>query len=130
MAVGGSIILTRGFKTGGAVTKSRFVKTSALETVVAVAASTDKAMGVAQDTVTSGDSTRGKGVDVIMMGIAVCEAGASLSLDDEVMCDTSGRVITAATTGNRIVGRAMKAATQAGDQVPVWLTLPGGRLVP
>jgi predicted RecA/RadA family phage recombinase len=125
MAVGGSVGLTRGFKTGAAVTKNRAVKLSALETVIPVAASTDVSIGIAQDTVSSGDSTRGKGVDVQMSGIAVCEAGASFSLGVEVMFDTSGKVILAATTSNRAVGVALKASTGAADQVPVMLSLPG-----
>jgi hypothetical protein len=125
MAVGGNPILTRGFKCTAAVVKNRFVKISALETVVQTAASTDVSIGVAQDSVAAGEATRGKGVDVIMAGIAVMEAGAAFSIGVEVMSDTSGRAVLAATATNRAVGVAMKAATGAGDKVPVVLALPG-----
>ena len=125
MAVGGNPTLTRGFKAGAALVKNRFVKISALETVIQTALSTDISIGVAQDSVSASEATRGKGVDVIMDGIAVLEAGAAFSIGVEVMSDTSGRAVLAATATNRALGVTMKAATQAGDQVPVLLYVPG-----
>jgi hypothetical protein len=45
------------------------------------------------------------------------------------MSDTTGRAITAATTGNRVQGIALSSAAAAGDIIDVFL-VPAGRILP
>lgn len=47
------------------------------------------------------------------------EAGAAVSVGDLVMSDTVGRAITAATSGNKKNGRALTAATAAGEVITI-----------
>lgn len=123
---GRNYVLDKGYDTGGAITKFRGVKHSADQTVVQVTASTDKAVGIAQESVSSAEQARGKGVPVALMGITEAEAGGAVAVGDDVMFDTSGRVVLAATAGNRVIGSCVGSPTTAtGQRTMVRLALPG-----
>lgn len=125
--VGSSTDDVHGFKAGAAITKYRFVKLSAEQTVVATATGTDNSIGVSVETVTTAEQARGKGVPVAYDGIALMEAGAAVSVGDLIASDSSGRAIKAVST--RVVcGIAWTPASGAGDQIMVQLNLPGGVL--
>jgi len=121
-----NFILDKGYDAGGAITKFRGVKFSAEQTVIQVTASTDICAGVAQESVSAGEQARGKGVPVAMEGITEMEAGGAISVGQEVMCDTSGRAVVAATASNRVIGRCVGSATSAtGQRTMIQLDLPG-----
>jgi len=123
---GRNFILDKGYDAGGAITKFRGVKLSADQTVVQVTASTDKAIGIAQEGVTAGEQARGKGVPVALEGITEAECGGAVAVGDDVMFDTSGRVVLAATAGNRVIGTCVGSpTTTAGQRTMVHLGLPG-----
>lgn len=121
-----NFVLDKGFDAGGAITRYRAVKLSAEGTVIQVTASTDATVGVAQEAVSAGEQARGKGVPVAVEGITIMEAGGAITLGSEVMADTSGRAVTAATATNRVIGRCIGSApTGAGQHCVVQLDLPG-----
>jgi hypothetical protein len=83
-------------------------------------------VGVVQEDVDQSKVLLGKAVvDVRIAGISKVVAGAAITIGVEVMSDTTGRVITAVTAANRVVGLALQAAAAAGDIIDVWLTVPG-----
>jgi len=120
-------VLSRGFDvaSGQTITKRRFVKLSAAETVTPVAAITDVAVGVARYDVTVAEVARGKGADVQMIGIAEVEASVALAVGALVGLSANGRAAAAA-AGTRTVGMVVgNPSTNAGDVVSVLLNLPG-----
>jgi len=104
-----------GFLVGGAITANRFVKLSADNTVVQSAAATDASLGVAFATVASTDPA----VEVITHGIAKVEAGAAVSVGDQVISDGSGRAITTAGATDIVCGKALEAAAAGGVMISV-----------
>jgi hypothetical protein len=131
---GPNYVLDKGYNlsnSGAAQTIYRFMKFAATEnTVLQQTASNLFSIGVCQQRIEAVDSATGNvQVDVRILGISKVEAGAAVALGAEVMSDTTGRAITAATTGNAVVGRALQAAVGAGEWIDVLLT-PGARLMP
>ena len=64
----------------------------------------------------------GDSVAVCPMGVVYVEAGGAVNVGDEVGSDASGRaVVVDGTTITNAVGRALTAATQAGDIIEVKL---------
>lgn len=61
----------------------------------------------------------GDAVPVVVLGTAIAEAGAAISVGALIEIDGSGRAITRSTGVS--VGRALTAAAAAGDQVEVLL---------
>lgn len=61
----------------------------------------------------------GEAVTVVAMGSAVCEAGAAVALGAALETDALGRYITKA--AGVTVGRALTAASAAGDRIEVLL---------
>lgn len=118
-------VLDKGFAVGGSTAIPQFscVKQSAKETVI-IAGAGDKVIGVVQEDVTAGDATLGRVVAVrpLGLGISRCIAAAAIAIDDHVAVAASGRVTPTTTAGALIVGRAVTAATAAGDHVDVLLT--------
>ena len=75
----GNFVLDKGYRAGGAITKFRAVKFSAAETVVAVAAITDRIAGFAQYSVTAPEITKGKGASVRVSGQTEAEAASAVA---------------------------------------------------
>ena len=57
------------------------------------------------------------GADVAMNYQPEVEAGAAFAVGDPLTSDAEGRAIKATTAGSRIIGFALKAATEAGEIV-------------
>src|SRR5690348_6708212 len=116
---GANYVLAKGFKVPATYASSdpngvqayRFVKLTANQDEVdRVAASNVVPTGVTIEDVDQVKVALGKPVvGVQMLGIAKVTAGAAVALNAEVMSDTQGRAITAATTGNRVCGIALQA---------------------
>lgn len=112
-----------GFATA-AITRRRFVRfTAANFATTQVAAASEIADGVAQDTV----STVGHALEVQTDGITLIEAGAAIAAGAEVTSDASGRAVTAA-SGNVAHGKMVGAAAgAAGEYVQIKLKTPNVR---
>lgn len=114
-----NFILDIGMDAAAAVTKFRFVKYSAAETVTPVTGIADVPAGVAQFTVSAGDIAKGKGATVRTMGVSEVEASAAIAVGAlvEMLADGRVRTITGA-SGARVVGRCVGSpATNAGDRI-------------
>jgi len=108
----------------------RFVKSTALLTVDLNTSSSGLVLGVLQENVDQTKIATGKvTANVRMGGISKTTAGAAVTVYTEIMSDTTGRAITAATSANRVQGLALQAATAAGDIIDVYLTI-NGRILP
>ncbi|MEQ1675074.1 MAG: capsid cement protein [Chitinophagaceae bacterium] len=121
---GPGYIFNRPFTPGGAITQFRLVKFSATDTVVQCTAAADNPIGIAQETISAQDVTDGRQVSVALFGAARAIAGAAITAGAVLMNDTSGRVITATST-NFAVGRAIQAASNAGDHLDIILNPAG-----
>lgn len=118
-----SMLLTRNFIAGAAMTAYRIVRFSAADTVVLAAAATESLIGVTNDVA----AASGERQDVIVQGMPWVEAGAAFSIGALLTSDASGRAVAAAPAAgvnNRIIGIAFRAAVAAGDRVEVLLA-PG-----
>jgi len=102
-------IFTLSVVAAGAITKHRFVTHG--NTQAGAAANT---LGVAR---TAAAPNEGLTVDVI--GTAVVEAGAAIAAGAAIETDATGRAVTKA--AGVTVGRALQAATAAGDFIEVLL---------
>lgn len=116
---GNSIGRDKGYDAEAALTKYRAVKAgTTVEGVTAIAANTDRALGVVLFGVTAPEITRGKGATVREGGIVEWEAGAAIVRGASVTIDAAGRCVTAAST-NRVYGYARQAAAASGDVIAV-----------
>lgn len=121
---GPNYVLSKGFKAGGAITAYRVVTLAAAETVTQTATAASSAIGIAQETVSAGDATAGRIVNVALLGISRCIAGAVLNTPGiQVGSDASGRVITAAS--GSVIGILLNTATATNAHVDVLLTQAG-----
>jgi hypothetical protein len=135
---GGNYVLAKGFKAlstyassdANGVQAGRFVKVTANQDEVDRSAAANTVItGVTLEDVDQADVATGKVViGVQILGIAKVTLGGNVSLGAEVMSDTSGRAVTAATTGNRVCGVCLQGGS-SGDLVDVLLT-PAGRVIP
>lgn len=123
-------VLSRGFDAAAAVTKFRAVKlTTAENTVTPVTAKTDVTVGISEFDCSAADILKGKGVNVVMAGIAQMEASVAITVGQIVAAETDGRAKVVATT-DRIVGLCVgNPAGGAGERISVLLSLPGTLLV-
>lgn len=71
----------------------------------------------------------GQEVELMCNGISKAVAGAAITKGAQVMTDASGRVITAATAGSKIIGVALEAAANAGEIIPVLFSCPARGVV-
>lgn len=88
---------------------------------VVVGSTNDQCIGIACE---DPAAAPGNEIEVQTIGVAKVLAGAAVSLFDLVSCDSTGRVVTAAAaaaTSKYLVGRALEAATAAGDLISVQL---------
>ena len=67
-------------------------------------------------------------IPVDVQGTAIAEAGAAITLDAPLMVDATGRVVPLTVGSKSPVGRAMQAATAAGQQIEI-LLVPSAGLV-
>ena len=67
-------------------------------------------------------------VPVDVQGTAIAEAGAAITLDAPLLVDATGRVVPLTVGSKSPVGRAMQAATAAGQQIEI-LLVPSAGLV-
>ncbi len=98
------------------------VKLDSTAKIVLAAAAGDLLLGVLQN-----DPNTGQAAQVRILGITKAVAGAAITLGDEVISDTAGKVISTAAAGDRILGQALEAAAADGDVISVLLTGPYDR---
>ena len=118
-----NLLLTKSFLAGAAIAAYRIVKFSALDTVIPGAAATDSLIGINTDVAPA----TGERCDVLLQGIAYCEAGAAVTQGAMITSDAVGRGVAAAPAAgvnNRVIGIAEEAASAAGDVIRVLLS-PG-----
>jgi hypothetical protein len=97
------------------------VSITAARAVTNITASTTKPYGILQN-----DPTSGFVADVGVFGITKAVAGASITAGNQLMFDSSGRVITYTTPGtNEHVGIALEAATAANQVIAIFLQPKG-----
>ncbi len=94
----------------GTITANRFITPAG-----AMAGADANALGVARSAGVSGDK-----IPVDVLGTAVVESGAAVTVNSAVKSDASGRAINWATSGQRL-GVALEAATAAGQFIEVLL---------
>lgn len=104
MAVEGPQPVNWTFTAGGNITAFTFVKLSAANTVVVCSGNTDKPIGVAQETVSSGGA-----VPVCIVGITKVQGDADLGYGDSIGTSADGQAAayTASDTGKHIVGQVL-----------------------
>jgi hypothetical protein len=113
-------ILELPYQATTAITKLRFVKLSGDQTVAAVAAVTDQALGVAKVDISAAEFASGKATAVQVAGVAWVEAAAAITRGVFVAPSANGRAQTCVAT-QFAMGIALKAAANAGDWIPVLL---------
>lgn len=87
-----------------------YVKQSGAGTATFCNASTDEAIGVLQNKPLSGEA-----MAIGILGVTKIVAGDVIAAGADLMPDASGRAITAATASNKSYGKAIDAATAAGQ---------------
>lgn len=68
----------------------------------------------------------GQPAEIMTTGVGPGLAGAAIAAGDRVMTAADGRIITAATAGSRIIGRALEAATAANQVITVLYNIAPG----
>lgn len=130
-AVGGVEVLDLGFIANEAITKYRFVKGAGTgdRSVDMCDSAGEVALGVAMHDVSSDDADENAHVNVRLMGIAVVEAGATVTQYAQAQTDGSGRAIDAA-ADDAVLGVFLSGG-DVGEYVTVALSGPGAQhLVP
>lgn len=95
-----------------------FVKLSSGQ--VALCGDGERAIGVLRNKPAAAD----RAAEVQDMGIARVVTGASVSVDDQVACDTNGKAVTAA-SGDHVMGVALSASDGDGEVISVLLNYQG-----
>lgn len=129
MALKASGILELSYQASGAVSRMRFVVITGDQTVVRASSAGGAVLGVADVDISTDEATAGKGCAVMVHGVAFVESGAAVARNDLVSTDNVGRAVTSA-AGDIVVGRALKAASAAGEWIPVLLAGTFGETVP
>jgi hypothetical protein len=127
-AVGGVEVIDLGFVANEALLIHRFVKaTSTAREVDQCGVAGEAALGVAQHNVEAADAASGAHANIRLVGIAVVEAGAAVTLMDIVVTDSVGRGVTGTSTDLQL-GLALGAAGAAGDLFAVLLASPNAQI--
>lgn len=121
-------VLELPYQASGACTRKRFVVLTGDQTVVQASVAGSRVLGVASFSVSADEAAKGKGPAVHVLGVVFVESGAAFASDAELTTDASGRAV-AAGVGNRVAGIAMKAASAAGQMVPVALAGPASQRI-
>ena len=127
MGVGRNFVLDLPYTITEAITKHQAVKLgSADQTIDAADTIGEAILGIAMETATAQDATDGRIIAVAVMGTAVWEAGAAVTIGDKLRTAADGQAVAlAATTEDQNqVGVALTAAANAGEWFTVLLT-PG-----
>lgn len=125
----GNFILDKGYNAANPITKFRFVKFSAAETVTPVTGIADEVIGPAQFAVSAAEILKGKGTDVRVLGISEVEASGAIAVGQRCQLEADGRVkVLVGASGARFVGICTgHPSTSAGDRISM-LVLIGGVL--
>jgi hypothetical protein len=104
------------FKADGSITSGKAVKAGHADGFVAIgAATTDKCIGIAQNTA----SASGKFIEVaINGGGAKALLGGSVASGHDVVCTTDGTLIVPGASADEIIGRAVEGGV-SGDIVDI-----------
>lgn len=103
------------FQAGAAITRYRAVKLHTTEGQVILTTDGDAPIGVALETVDSGENVR-----VCTLGVAPCYAEAAIALNAVVHpSGASGVIDDDCGDGEVALGKALRAATAAGDEIPI-----------
>lgn len=94
--------------------QGKYVKVSGVGTVTVTALATDEPIGVLRNKPNTGEAAA-----VATDGIVQMVCGAAVTAGAQLMSDTSGRCITAATTSNKTFGRALETSTAANQVIAV-----------
>lgn len=125
---GPNFVLDKGFQTQTALTQWAVVKYGTSDqTCTAVTGLNDLPLGITQEAAVAGDVTKGRIVNVRLMGISRCIAGAALTRGTRVRSSATGTVVAASGTAGTVdnmVGILMFSSAATGDFVDVLLT-PG-----
>jgi hypothetical protein len=124
---GMNFVLDKGFQVQSAVTKFMVVKYgTADQTCTAVTGVNQVPLGVTQEDASAADVTKGRIVNVRLMGIARCIAGGAITRGTRVSVGATGKVLAmVGTVGvENSVGIAMMSSAADGDHIDVLLT-PG-----
>ena len=120
-----NFVLDKGYDCAAAVTKYRAVKMTAAQTVSPIAAAADLPVGIAQESVSASEITKGKGCPVAEMGISAFEADVACSVGQRLVIGASGNGTLApqgtASAGTVIVGQCVAAASGTGARGAVRL---------
>lgn len=109
----GPQIKIAGLTAGGSITQYRFVKLSAAQTVIQCDGTTDKPLGVAQDTYSTGDA-----VEVVCIGVTKVDGDADLSYGSSIGTSADGQAAayTVSDTTKYIVGQVILDNSAAGGK--------------
>ena len=116
-----SPIFTKAFEASGNIAKRRIVQVGTGDNSVSRAdASSDttiaeRPIGICAEL----GAKTGETVDIHLLGIADCEAGAAITRGSSVEADATGRAVATTVANDFVVGIALAAATAAGDIIPV-----------
>ncbi|WP_420010953.1 DUF2190 family protein [Tateyamaria sp.] len=114
-------LYTRAFEATGNIAKRRIVQVGTKDnSVVRADAASDttiaeRPIGICAEL----GAKTGETVDVHLLGIADCEAGAAIARGSSVEADATGRAVATTTTNDFVIGIALAAATASGDIIPV-----------
>lgn len=98
-----------------------------LPVVTAVTSDTDDICGFVNYNIKNADFAAGEALEISAFqgNIMFMEASAAIAANADVMCVVSGSKVALATTGKRVIGKAIDKATAAGDLIRVYINLPG-----
>lgn len=124
MAVEGPQPVNWTFVAGGALSAYTFVKLSAANTVVVCAGTTDKPIGVVQETVASGGAA-----PVCIIGITKIQGDADLAYGDQIGTSADGQAAayTASDTTKHVVGTVLIDNAAAGGLITAVINCAGVR---
>jgi hypothetical protein len=124
---GMNFVLDKGFQAQSAVTKFYVVKYgTADQTCTAVTGANQVPLGVVQEDASAADVTKGRIVNVRLMGIARCVAGAAITRGTRVGVGATGKVLPMVGTAGLVentVGIAMMSSAADLDVIDVLLTI-------
>ncbi len=101
------------------------VKMSGVNTVTVVAAATDVAIGILQNKPVANEAAA-----IAVEGVSKARAGAAITAGAALMCDSSGRVITATGSTAHTLGQALETSTAADQIISVLLRSATQHIIP